>query len=899
MRFYPRTPAGIVMMAAGIAVATPALRAQALQTGIISGTVTVSGGGSAKGVQITLTDTGRATTTDERGFFVFTSVLPGIHDVEASLVGYEPALEEGVAVTQELTTTVNLTLEKQKAQSFGESVVRLPMIRKDVPSTVYTVTAEQEQLVRGTPDNLYQYPGAAISQPGVVPDPNGFPSIRGGRTFNTGYMLDGILLTQPSSGQFATNLVTVGMGRMNVYTGGMRADLGGATGGFINSVIKTGASVRGGSIETSAGSLTYGNLVAEAGNVEKNGLNWYAATNMFRTDVKLNAGYDEIPASADGIVKLIKPLGQKGRLTFLGAQGSERYNIPLIDPFTGRWLDAEHTLEYNNSRTPSSVSTPTNPWTSRSVTRDYLNQRHLIGSLTWAHSFTPASTLSAQVYGWQRKKNINAMSEGNLLDDRTNDALGAGKLDYTTQLSERLQVRLGGEVLRGNNFDRRALVAQSEIGPDAGMEGPTLRIRNADTTDFNRYLAITAKPSARLTADLGIRYDSRTYHRSITASDITTLRDEEINQIDIRLASGLSNAVEAAADREAVNDVAEADLQTLRDTRRNPRYSAVSPRLGLAYAVNPSTVLKLSAGRYHQFSPSNYIENSYLPIYFSDGTGDPFFAGANARKVFDVGPETSDGFDVSLQHQFRNNVALELTPYWRRMKDMIGKDPASGAFGNGGHGRVHGVESKLMLGEHSGFSGWLTYTYQVAKGNIIVADSAPTLKYGDREFRLNYDQRHTVYLVGNYRSGQFEVNPMLELGSGYPYGDGTRYVKSVPVLVDGHVASADVNTYNTGWHKNLSVTFRWYPGESKSSYYFLQIQNVLNSDDIIYRSRRNPFTNATSFGYSPDVIPYTDENGKTTGPDGNPLMTTKGYYSYRPAVRVPPIFFLVGVRKAF
>jgi hypothetical protein len=321
--------------------------------------------------------------------------------------------------------------------------------------------------------------------------------------------------------------------------------------------------------------------------------------------------------------------------------------------------------------------------------------------------------------------------------------------------------------------------------------------------------------------------------------------------------------------------------------------------------VSDSTVLRAAVGRYAQFSPGNYIENRYLPITMSDGGGNPYYYPGRNRKVFDVGPENVDSVDVGLEHQIGQNLALTVTPYWRHSKDLIARDPSlvGNPFTNAGHGHTHGVETKLTMRDHNGWSGWLSYTYQVAKANVISQATDQTIV--DDEARVNYDQRHTIYLVGRYQKSRYEINPMLELGSGYPwggqpeltgpatpgYGFGPDGETELPILVNGRVQSTAVNPYNTGWHKNLSVTFRLFTDESKSSYYFLQVQNILNSHDVVQKLWQNPYTGSSSFGYVPGEVTYTDENGET--------KTSNGHFEYKPWSRIPPIFVLVGVRKTF
>jgi hypothetical protein len=290
----------------------------------------------------------------------------------------------------------------------------------------------------------------------------------------------------------------------------------------------------------------------------------------------------------------------------------------------------------------------------------------------------------------------------------------------------------------------------------------------------------------------------------------------------------------------------------------------------------------------------------------ADGGGNPYYYPGRNRKVFDVGPEHTNSIEFGVERQFGNNLALSVTPYWRTLDDLIARDPnqPGNPFSNAGHGHTRGVETKVTMREHNGFSGWLSYTYQNARANVVSQATDQTIADPDREFRVNYDQRHTIFLVSRYRTGNFEVNPVLELGSGYPWGgqpdlfgaptgygfspDGTE---TLPILVNGRLQTDEVNPYNTGWHKNLSVTFRLYMNDEKSSYYFLQIQNVLNSHDVIQRQWQNPFTGSSQFGYVPGEVTYTDENGDT--------KTSNGHFEYKPWTRVPPIFVLVGARKTF
>jgi hypothetical protein len=709
-------------------------------------------------------------------------------------------------------------------------------------------------------------------------------------------MVNGILIVEPSTGGFATNLITVGMDRLNLYTGGYRAEFGSAAGGMVNAVLRTGASLRGAAMETSLGGWNYAGATYEQGNVEKNGLNWYLAGNLFQTDFERNRQVQSLPASADAVLRLVQPLGTRDRLDLLYLGGYERYDFPVLDPFTGQaWAQGPDTPGYRGAHAyefddASGTYRPVPP------VQDYQAQGHHIGSLSWNHAFGPATRLSLQAYGWNRRIDDNEMSPWSLFDYRQRDRLAAGRWDLTGQAGAALTWRVGGEVIRGWNFNRSLLggIPRDPGQPDVVASAGRF-VRDADTTDKNAYASLSWKPTERWTADLGMRYDSRTYHRRIA---------------DAAIALGTA-------------DIAAADRAVLAATGRDPRYGKVSPRVGLAFAVNPRTVVRLSAGRFAQFAPSNFIEREYIPTANYAGGGNVNSYARRFRKVFDVGPETADGLDIGIEREVRPGIRLAVTPYWRRVRDMFdygttydaqGQPLAGVAYGNVAHGHTRGVETKITLRPRNGFGGWLTYTYQVARANTTASIPGSGLADAtrpDAEHRLDYDQRHTVSLVGRYEKGAFEISPMLEIGSGYPWGgtpggwfamDGGRITfdnryafapgtrEKAPVLVNGRLQSLDVNPYNTGWHATLSVTLRVYADKARTTSYFLQVRNLLNSDDVTGRAIFDRRTGAP-MGYVPGETTYTDENGQT--------RTAPGHFEYKPSTRTAPPFLLVGVRKIF
>ena len=213
-------------------------------TGVVSGTVTDEETGEAlTGANVSVTGTDLRTVTDARGRFVITNVPPGGYTVSLSLVGYTEAQVTEVAVVQGQVSQLTVALEPTVVEVPGaEAVIKAARValRRDVTASVYAITAADEQLTLSQPNDRYQFPGLVFAQPGVVPDNTFYPHIRGARSNQVGYFLDGIPITEPNANVFATNIVSIGLDRLELFTGGYPAEYGGFTGGIINQVVKRG-----------------------------------------------------------------------------------------------------------------------------------------------------------------------------------------------------------------------------------------------------------------------------------------------------------------------------------------------------------------------------------------------------------------------------------------------------------------------------------------------------------------------------------------------------------------------------------------------------------------------------------------------------------------------------------
>jgi outer membrane receptor protein involved in Fe transport len=190
-------------------------------------------------VKVVVLGTSLSTLTNKDGYYVFTNVSPGDYKVKVEHVGYGPVTKAGAKVLANLTTEINFDLKATLVEIEGiTETAAKPLIKKDETETTRIV--ESEQITEMPRDNIG---GIVALQPGVTETKDAGGSelhIRGGRSMEIKYLLDGITLDDPilkgQAGRVNVNAVE----EMEVVTGGFNAEHGNAQSGIINIITKEG-----------------------------------------------------------------------------------------------------------------------------------------------------------------------------------------------------------------------------------------------------------------------------------------------------------------------------------------------------------------------------------------------------------------------------------------------------------------------------------------------------------------------------------------------------------------------------------------------------------------------------------------------------------------------------------
>ena len=205
-------------------------------TGKISGRVVDQEMGEPLvGVNMLIVGTAMGAATDEQGDYVILQVSPGIYSVSAQYIGYAKVTTQNIRVVTDLTTKLDVTLRPEAIEGEEVTIVaERPLFERSATNEVRVIRGEQ---IQNMP--LRGYNRVAALQTGVV-DEDGTLHIRGGRSDETAYYVDGVYMNNPYFLSRAGNVPNLALEEVAMQIGGFGAEYGDANAGIVNVTTKTG-----------------------------------------------------------------------------------------------------------------------------------------------------------------------------------------------------------------------------------------------------------------------------------------------------------------------------------------------------------------------------------------------------------------------------------------------------------------------------------------------------------------------------------------------------------------------------------------------------------------------------------------------------------------------------------
>ncbi len=194
-------------------------------------------GNPLSGVNVILEGTTMGAASDPQGYYVILNVPPGVYTLRAMMIGYQQQRVENVRVSIDLTTTINFEL-RSEVVDLGEEVTVVAereVIKKDMTSSLAAVGAEE---IEAMP--VQEVTDVLELQAGLVRDALGGIHVRGGRSGEVAYWVDGIAATDVYSGEIGVEVENASVQELQVISGTFNAEYGQAMSGIVNIVTKDG-----------------------------------------------------------------------------------------------------------------------------------------------------------------------------------------------------------------------------------------------------------------------------------------------------------------------------------------------------------------------------------------------------------------------------------------------------------------------------------------------------------------------------------------------------------------------------------------------------------------------------------------------------------------------------------
>lgn len=212
--------------------------------GKLEGKVTDENGDPLIGATVYLVGTTKGAKTKPNGSYKIVGIEGGTYSIKVTYVGKAPQTVEGIKISPDQTTKINVELASESAK-LKEVVVTAPMVNEQKLGTE-TSLGETELTIAPT-NSVTQ---VVTYSANVVNSGSGY-SIRGSRDNQTIVQVDGMETGNQFSGgfgrlgsEYAPMVSASATEEVEVKTGGFGAEYGSAMGGVVNTVVKTGRNDR-------------------------------------------------------------------------------------------------------------------------------------------------------------------------------------------------------------------------------------------------------------------------------------------------------------------------------------------------------------------------------------------------------------------------------------------------------------------------------------------------------------------------------------------------------------------------------------------------------------------------------------------------------------------------------
>ncbi len=776
-------------------------------TGKIAGRITdTETGEGLAGVNVYLEGTTLGAATDLNGDFVVLNIAPGSYTVIASMIGYQEQRVLNVKISIDFTTKVDFKINTTIMELEDAIIVVAgrEMVRKDLTSTSAVVGSEE---IAAMP--VEEFDQILQLQTGVVKGADGNIHIRGGRSSEVAYLVNGVSVTDPFSGNIAIEVENTGIQEIQVISGTFNAEYGQAMSGVVEVVTKEGKKNFTGHLSLYSGDyvsnhtetlpeindfkpfnisniqlnlsgpipFTEDKLTFFATARIYNNAGWLYGKRVFNTSDSSSFQSPDpenwyIESTGD---KAIVPMNSFNKIT---TQTNLTYKLAanLKINYEFLWSDIEfrdynHAFKYNPDGDFRKF---------KNAFTHLLNLNHTLSSkmfytLKLSHllfdfkKYVYEDPLDSR-YVDPRLLRGSFRTGGTEMDHFYRSTQSqAAKFDFTSQVTKTHLIKSGFEFRR-----HKLWLHEFEIYFDRSTDWkPKIPTDTIGVLKNNTYSHSPIEISAYvqdkmefkdIIINAGVRFDYFFPDGKIPKQTyfITTPEGEKISR--------------------------EGD----RDPLIAPKVSAgekyqISPRIGIAYPITERGVIHFSYGHFFQMPTFEHLyHNSEFEVEF----GGLRSLMGNA----DLKPQQTVIYELGLQQQLTDDIGLDVTGFYKDMRNLLGTKIVEhytatmlyAKYVNRDYGNIRGITLAIKKMRTNYFSANIDYTFQIAEGNasdpnavFIDNQSSPPRESEIKVVSLDWDQTHTLnFSIILSDPGNWGVSLLARMGSGLPYSPSFQGIRT-------------------------------------------------------------------------------------------------------------------------
>ena len=681
------------------------------QTGKISGRVTDSQSGEAlAGCNVLVQGTSMGAATDANGEYFIINLSPGSYYLAFSMIGYASYTAEFVQVNIDVTTPVNAALTTEALQMAGVSVTaERPAIENTLTSSKHIVSGDIMSRMAITDVN-----DVIKTLPGVI-EFGGDLHIRGGRSGEEMYLVDGASVTNAVMGGQAIPVNPNMIGELQLITGTFNAEYGQAMSGLFNTVLREPAEGLSASFsfrtslgqdyfKTDAGDFNGAEVYAEtmeivddAGNYTAAGASDYTETEFGgdKTIMDFSAGWGSGPM---GFFFSFRQLNDPGRLPGLAEelqniQAKVSYQMGNNLKLGFETLMYSHNGIYDPTYDAGRMDAGMDVWQwlwamdQYPVTEESANQF----GLTANYVMSANTNVTVRVDMMKRTQEDGAQSSGGKfvdfeMGDGHNDQVtatttynGAEGPNHTKVMEDRANSNAwySLENVYGHYFKSDETITTIGVHGTSQMNNRHLlkagfdyRMFDIDRSGhdvwYGRTLGYTESNPRLQHNSFG---DAKPTEIAAYVQDQMEFNDMIVN-VGFRF-DGFNAGSDKGYWATGIEDMAaDTSLNPFDPSKRKATEmkTLISPRLGISFPVGDNMAFRYAYGSFFQRPELYSLLNNHM-AQMDGGTESGFFIYlGNAN----LDPMRTDVYEMGMQYSMANDLKLDVSGYYKDISNLIG-----------------------------------------------------------------------------------------------------------------------------------------------------------------------------------------------------------------------------------